>query len=180
MNQVTLKRVYGDTQTDGTLQFTYNGKTISCPTIERPWLDNKEGVSCIFPAPGIDPISYLCKWSYMASHDVWHYELQGVSGRTGIFIHRGLFVTDSMGCILLAISNCALFEAAMGKQDYSISTSLTGDSTERIDTRVMEVVYEIEDTSFPAYLGQIVDVFIEAPPLSSSFETTPAAEATAK
>lgn len=59
-------------------------------------------------------------------------------------------------------------------------TSLTGDSTERIDTRVLEVVYEIEDTSFPAYLGQIVDVFIEAPQLSSSSGTSPNATVEAR
>ncbi len=53
-------------------------------------------------------------------------------------------------------------------------SSLTGDSTERVDTRVLEVVYEIEDTSFPAYLGQLVDVFIEAPPISSSATSTTA------
>ncbi len=47
-------------------------------------------------------------------------------------------------------------------------TSLTGDSSERVDTRVLEVVYEIEDKDFPAYLGQIVDVFIEAPPIASA------------
>lgn len=47
-------------------------------------------------------------------------------------------------------------------------TSLTGDSTERVDTRVLEAVYEIEGADFPAYLGQIVDVFIEAPALSQS------------
>jgi multidrug efflux pump subunit AcrA (membrane-fusion protein) len=46
-------------------------------------------------------------------------------------------------------------------------SSLTGDSTERIDTRVLEIIFEIEDTGFPAYLGQLVDVFIEAAPLSS-------------
>lgn len=53
-------------------------------------------------------------------------------------------------------------------------SSLTGDSSERIDTRVLEIVYEIEDTSFPAYLGQLVDVFIEAPQLSSDSTGTTA------
>jgi HlyD family secretion protein len=57
-------------------------------------------------------------------------------------------------------------------------TSLTGDSTERIDTRVLEVVYEIEDASFPAYLGQMVDVFIEAPVLSQDNAVPTAAAAT--
>lgn len=45
-------------------------------------------------------------------------------------------------------------------------TSLTSDSSERVDTRVLEVIYEIDGSGFPAYLGQLVDVFIEAPTLS--------------
>lgn len=56
----------------------------------------------------------------------------------------------------------------MYSEPYVVTkTSLTGDSTERVDTRVLEVVYQIEDDRFPAYLGQLVDVFIQAPPLDS-------------
>ena len=51
-------------------------------------------------------------------------------------------------------------------------TSLTGDSSERVDTRVLEAVYQIEDEKFPAYLGQLVDVFIEALPLASDAAAT--------
>ena len=39
--------------------------------------------------------------------------------------------------------------------------SLTGDSTERVDTRVMQVVYSFERTKLPVYVGQQMDVFIE-------------------
>lgn len=39
--------------------------------------------------------------------------------------------------------------------------SLTGNSNERTDTRVLQVLYEITDSSFPGYIGQLVDVFIE-------------------
>lgn len=39
--------------------------------------------------------------------------------------------------------------------------SLTGDSLERVDTRVLQVVYEFDRPSFPVYVGQQVDVFIE-------------------
>ena len=39
--------------------------------------------------------------------------------------------------------------------------SLTGDSLERVDTRVLQVVYEFERPAFPVYVGQQVDVFIE-------------------
>jgi multidrug efflux pump subunit AcrA (membrane-fusion protein) len=39
--------------------------------------------------------------------------------------------------------------------------SLTGDSTERVDTRVMQVVYSFERSKLPVYVGQQMDVFIE-------------------
>lgn len=41
--------------------------------------------------------------------------------------------------------------------------SLTGDSTERVDTRVLQAVYRFDRGRLPAYVGQQVDVFIEAP-----------------
>ncbi|WP_422003223.1 efflux RND transporter periplasmic adaptor subunit [Reyranella sp.] len=50
-------------------------------------------------------------------------------------------------------------------------TSLTGASTERVDTRVLQVLYTFDRTALPAYIGQQVDVFIEAP--SHSAPTSP-------
>ena len=41
--------------------------------------------------------------------------------------------------------------------------SLTGDSTERVDMRVLQALYEFDRKQLPAYVGQQVDVFIEAP-----------------
>lgn len=41
--------------------------------------------------------------------------------------------------------------------------SLTGDSTERVDTRVLQVIYSFPKSALPAHVGQLVDVFIEAP-----------------
>jgi HlyD family secretion protein len=40
--------------------------------------------------------------------------------------------------------------------------NLTGGTTERVDTRVLHVIYEIAPTSMPVYVGQQVDVFIQA------------------
>lgn len=40
--------------------------------------------------------------------------------------------------------------------------SLTGESTERVDTRVLQVIYAFNPADMPAYVGQQVDVFIEA------------------
>jgi HlyD family secretion protein len=39
--------------------------------------------------------------------------------------------------------------------------SLTGESTERIDTRVLQVIYAIEDPRIPVYVGQQMDVYID-------------------
>jgi multidrug resistance efflux pump len=38
--------------------------------------------------------------------------------------------------------------------------SLTGDSTERVDTRVLQVIYRFKDTKVPFRVGQQMDVFI--------------------
>ena len=40
--------------------------------------------------------------------------------------------------------------------------SLTGDSTERVDTRVLQVIYEVGQRGVPLFVGQQMDVFIEA------------------
>jgi multidrug efflux pump subunit AcrA (membrane-fusion protein) len=41
--------------------------------------------------------------------------------------------------------------------------SLTGASTERVDTRVLQVLYSFKQSALPAYVGQQMDVFIETP-----------------
>jgi RND family efflux transporter MFP subunit len=43
-------------------------------------------------------------------------------------------------------------------------TSLTGDTTERVDTRVLQVIYSFERGDLPIYAGQQMDVVIEAGP----------------
>jgi multidrug resistance efflux pump len=40
--------------------------------------------------------------------------------------------------------------------------SLTGDSTERVDTRVLQVLYSFDPKALNVYVGQQMDVFIEA------------------
>jgi HlyD family secretion protein len=47
--------------------------------------------------------------------------------------------------------------------------SLTGESSERVDTRVLQVIYKIEDKKFPAFVGQLMDVYVEQ---TSTINTT--------
>jgi len=58
--------------------------------------------------------------------------------------------------------------------------SLTGSSSERVDTRVLQVIYSFARKELPAYAGQQVDVSIEAPAVSSSVTTTASAVAGGK
>lgn len=40
-------------------------------------------------------------------------------------------------------------------------TALTGSSTERVDTRVLQLIYQFPRDALPVYIGQQVDVFVE-------------------
>lgn len=52
--------------------------------------------------------------------------------------------------------------------------SLTGDSLERVDTRVLQIIYEFDQPQFPVYVGQQVDVFIRRnSPVAESPTATP-------
>ncbi len=46
--------------------------------------------------------------------------------------------------------------------------SLTGQTTERIDTRVLQVIYSFDQAALPIYVGQQMDVFIQVPPAGSA------------
>lgn len=52
--------------------------------------------------------------------------------------------------------------------------SLTGDSTERVDTRVLQVLYKFNRADMPEVkVGQQMDVYIDAPPVSEAAATAP-------
>ncbi len=48
--------------------------------------------------------------------------------------------------------------------DVIPKTLLTGDTTQRTDTRVLQVIYSFDPGSLPLYVGQLMDVFVEAAP----------------
>lgn len=43
--------------------------------------------------------------------------------------------------------------------------SLTGESVERVDTRVLQIIYRFDPSGQPIYAGQQMDIYIEAEPL---------------
>lgn len=115
MKEAILTRKYSPDKTIGQLKFVSDIHIITIDTLERPWLDNKHEVSCI--PEGI----YKCFWSHMTSHNVDHYELENVKDRTAIFIHRGLKVTDSLGCILSSPNGINLLESSMKKEHFVLT-----------------------------------------------------------
>jgi len=48
-------------------------------------------------------------------------------------------------------------------------TALTGENIERVDTRVLQVIYELNREDLPIYPGQLMDVYIEGLPSNERF-----------
>ncbi|PWU05214.1 MAG: secretion protein HlyD [Verrucomicrobia bacterium] len=46
-------------------------------------------------------------------------------------------------------------------------SSFTGQTTERVDTRVLQVLYNFEKGDLPVYAGQVLDIFIESEPINT-------------
>ncbi len=93
---VTLLRNYKNDCTLGTVLLP-SGKVLKA--IERPWLENRQNVSC-YPE-GV----YLAAWLERSSSGkykrVWH--IQNVPNRGGILWHVGNLVRHSKGCTLPGI-----------------------------------------------------------------------------
>ncbi|QVL57310.1 MAG: biotin/lipoyl-binding protein [Simkaniaceae bacterium] len=48
-------------------------------------------------------------------------------------------------------------------------TALTGDNQERVDTRVLQIVYEMDRENLPIYPGQLLDIYIKGLPANERF-----------
>ncbi len=74
--------------------FKYGGATFT--TLERPWKDNQQNISCIpkgvYNVVRHDTIEFPNTW-----------RLLDVPNRVGILIHIGNFVQDTRGCILIGL-----------------------------------------------------------------------------
>lgn len=94
MKQATINRIY---QRDCTIGILNYGVSARACTLELPYLDNKQSVSCI-PAG-----YYIAKYRKSPSNgDV--IELKSVPGRSYIQIHSGNYTSQIEGCILVGDS----------------------------------------------------------------------------
>ena len=107
MRKIRLLR--GISTDNGVFGYIIEGSEYVCLTLERPWMDNQRGISCVPTG------TYVAKRVSLAEHPhiakiirtpsiATVFELQGVESRSGIFIHPGNVYTDSEGCILVGSS----------------------------------------------------------------------------
>ena len=95
MQTVTITRQTDDgKETTGILTVG----NFTCKTLERPWLNNQHMISCIPKG------TYIAVWAYQGDLKEWHYTLQNVLDRDGIFMHEFNYVFQSEGCIGLGKS----------------------------------------------------------------------------
>ena len=94
MKTVKIFRV--ESSKDGTFGVLSIDDQVLCVTLERPWLSNAKGVSCI-PAG-----NYHCS-RYQSKKFGNTFVVNAVpGGRSGILFHSGNRAKDSKGCIILA------------------------------------------------------------------------------
>ncbi len=121
-------------QTQGTFRlFDEIAKEIfKCLTLERPWLNNQHGISCIPTG------KYIVQWSHMNSVNKDHYQVFSVASRTAIFIHGGNRFADSHGCILLGYS-----EADIDK-DGNMDITNSGNAIKDFESLLNKQYFELE------------------------------------
>jgi hypothetical protein len=97
-----------------------------CFTLELPWLDNQEDISCI-PTGTYSCLKRIANTQHLLNFET--YQVLNVPGRSGILFHVGNTVKDTKGCILVGnafdINNPSLMESVPAFQKFMTSV---GDS----------------------------------------------------
>jgi hypothetical protein len=102
----TLELIRVGSSGRGTFGVLRRGQVPFVLTLERPWVDNKQNVSCI-PA-GI----YTCK-KVRSPKFGDTYEITGVPDRTHVLFHKGNTIEDTQGCILVGEEFSGTWEKPM-------------------------------------------------------------------
>lgn len=90
---INIKRWYHKDCTLGRLSVG----SFQCFTLELPWLDNKQDVSCI-------PAGKYKAFKRKSPKNGNVVEFKNVAGRANIQIHSGNYTRDVLGCILVGSS----------------------------------------------------------------------------
>jgi len=73
-----------------------------CDTLENPWLNNQRNISCI-PEGEYKVRLRLPRES--ATREYIHLLIKDVPNRDFILVHRGNFVSQTRGCVLVGLSS---------------------------------------------------------------------------
>lgn len=93
MRLIRLKRI--TEIEDGTFGILFDESVPFCLSLERKWLNNKSGESCIPKG------EYICE-KVESPKFGQTYEVKSVPGRSEILFHKGNLQEDSHGCIIVA------------------------------------------------------------------------------
>ena len=97
-NDINVYRVNKtDRETIGFLTCNINNQSIKLRTLELPWKDNKEDVSCIPTG------TYKYKKWFSPHFNRTVLRLENVPNRTNILIHPANYVSELRGCIAVGL-----------------------------------------------------------------------------
>ncbi len=99
-NQITLTLIRKKVSANLVFGSLYYGNDFICHTLERPWKMNKRDISCI-PA---NVTGYKCKFNPNTQNGNGSFVLFNVIDRDNIQIHKGNFVNDTTGCVLVGFN----------------------------------------------------------------------------
>lgn len=100
MRAILIREKSDDKQTLGNFIATEEDGDIlfQCKTLELPWVNNQNKISCVPKG------TYIVKKRYSAKYK-WHYHLTNTPGRDFILIHPGNYHSQILGCILVGSSH---------------------------------------------------------------------------
>lgn len=95
---------------DCTMGYLIVNEQVVCYTLELPWKDNSNNISCI-------PVGSYTGILRYDKTDGWRIQLENVPNRTGVQIHMGNYTTQIEGCILVGtnaeVDNCSVFNSSI-------------------------------------------------------------------
>lgn len=114
IKKLILSRITkSDFQILGNLLIVENDQEHNFATLELPWRNNERNISCIPPGKYVIRKRFSPKFG-----DHWH--IMNVPGRDEILIHKGNFINDTHGCIIVGTSTADI--NGDGKLDVINST----------------------------------------------------------
>jgi hypothetical protein len=113
-----IEREYFDEQTLSDVR-AFNPETkkfdYECKGLELPWKDNKRRVSCI-------PEGVYTTKKRISPRFANHFHITNVEGRDWILIHRGNFVRDILGCVIVGKAHKDIDDDGLKDVTSSVAT----------------------------------------------------------